>query len=156
MASLTQWTWAWVDSVGWWWTGKPGVLRFMGLQRMDMTEQLNWRCEPYRKLWTLNYIWWFSRVRHLAIWWTISVQAPWGFFTWEYWSGLPWSPPGDLPNPGIEPRSSTLQVYSLPSEPPGKPINYMILHKLNTEENSSYWRKNKAKQNEKHVNVQYI
>ena len=121
MASLTQWTWAWVDSVGWWWTGKPGVLRFMGLQRMDMTEQLNWMCEPYRKLWTLNYIWWFSRVRHLAIWWTISVQAPWGFFTWEYWSGLPWSPPGDLPNPGIEPRSSTLQVYSLPSEPPGKP-----------------------------------
>ena len=41
----------------------------------------------------------------------------------EYWSGLPCPPPGDLPNPGIEPRSSTLQVDSLPAEPQGKPKN---------------------------------
>ena len=41
----------------------------------------------------------------------------------EYWSGLPWSPPRDLPNPKIEPQSPTLQVGSLPSEPPGKPMN---------------------------------
>ena len=34
MASLTQWTWVWVDSGSWWWTGRPGVLRFMGLQRV--------------------------------------------------------------------------------------------------------------------------
>ena len=40
----------------------------------------------------------------------------------EYWSGLPCPPPGDLPNPVIEPRSPTLQVNSLPSEPPGKPM----------------------------------
>ena len=39
----------------------------------------------------------------------------------EYWSGLPCSPPGDLPNPGIKPRSPTLQADSLPSEPRGKP-----------------------------------
>ena len=39
----------------------------------------------------------------------------------EYWSGLPFTSPGDLPNPGIEPRSPTLQVDSLPIEPPGKP-----------------------------------
>ena len=39
----------------------------------------------------------------------------------EYWSGF--SSTGDLPNPGIEPRSPTLQVDSLPSEPPGKPRN---------------------------------
>ena len=32
MASLTQWTWVWVDSRSWWWTGRPGVLRFMGSQ----------------------------------------------------------------------------------------------------------------------------
>ena len=38
----------------------------------------------------------------------------------EYWSGLPFPSPGDLPNPGIEPRSPTLQVDSLLSEPPGK------------------------------------
>ena len=37
MASLTQWTWVWVDSMSWWWTGRPGVLRFM-----DTTEELNW------------------------------------------------------------------------------------------------------------------
>ena len=41
----------------------------------------------------------------------------------EYWSGLPCPPPGDLPIPGIEPRSPALKVDSLPSEPPGKPKN---------------------------------
>ena len=41
----------------------------------------------------------------------------------EYWSGLPFPSPGDLPNPGIEPRSPTLQVDSFPAEPPGKPKN---------------------------------
>ena len=39
----------------------------------------------------------------------------------EYWSGLPFPPLGDLPDPGIEPRSPPLQADSLPSEPPGKP-----------------------------------
>ena len=34
MASLTQWTWVWVNSRRWWWTGRPGVLQFMGLQRV--------------------------------------------------------------------------------------------------------------------------
>ena len=34
MASPTQWTWVWVNSRSWWWTGRPGVLRFMGLQRV--------------------------------------------------------------------------------------------------------------------------
>ena len=41
MASLTQWTWVWVNCRSWWWTGSPGVLRFMGSQR-DTTERLNW------------------------------------------------------------------------------------------------------------------
>ena len=45
MASLTQWTWVWVDSGSWCWTGRPGMLRFMGSQRVgrlsDWTE-LNW------------------------------------------------------------------------------------------------------------------
>ena len=40
----------------------------------------------------------------------------------EYWSGEPFPSPGDLPNPGIEPRSPALQADSLPSEPPGKPL----------------------------------
>ena len=42
----------------------------------------------------------------------------------EYWSGLPFSSPGDLLNPGIEPRSPALQADSLPSEPPGKLQNW--------------------------------
>ena len=41
----------------------------------------------------------------------------------EYWSVLPCPPPGDLRNPGIKPRSLTLQADSLPSDPPGKPKN---------------------------------
>ena len=43
-----------------------------------------------------------------------------GFSRQGYWSGLPFPSPGDLPNPGIEPRSPTLQADALPSEPPGK------------------------------------
>ena len=50
------------------------------------------------------------------------LLCPWGFSKKEYWSQLPCPPPGDLPNPGIEPRSPTLQADSLPSEPPEKPI----------------------------------
>ena len=42
MASLTWWTWVWVNSGSWWWTGRPGVLQFMGSQRADTTEWLNW------------------------------------------------------------------------------------------------------------------
>ena len=44
MASLTQWTWVWVNSRSWWWAGKPGVLQSMGSQRVrhDTTEQLSW------------------------------------------------------------------------------------------------------------------
>ena len=51
------------------------------------------------------------------------LLCPWGFSRREYWSGLPCPPPGDLPNPGIEPRSSALQADSLPSEPSRKPKN---------------------------------
>ena len=52
-----------------------------------------------------------------------SPQVPlsMGFSREEYWSGLPFPSPGDLPNPGIAPRSPVLQEDSLPSEPPGKP-----------------------------------
>ena len=44
MASLTRWTWVWVDSKNWWWTGRPGMLRFMGMQRFehDWATKLNW------------------------------------------------------------------------------------------------------------------
>ena len=44
MASLTQWTWVWVSSGSWWWTGRPGMLQFMGSQRVghDWATELNW------------------------------------------------------------------------------------------------------------------
>ena len=44
MASLTQWTWVWENSGSWWWIGRPGVLRFMGSQRVghDWATELNW------------------------------------------------------------------------------------------------------------------
>ena len=44
MASPTRWTWVWEDSGSWWWTGRPGMLWFMGLQRVrhDWATELNW------------------------------------------------------------------------------------------------------------------
>ena len=51
------------------------------------------------------------------------LLCPWRFFRQEYWSGLPYPPVGDHPNPGIKSKSPTLQTNSLPSEPPAKPKN---------------------------------
>ena len=46
MASPTRWTWVWVNSGSWWWTGRPGVLRFMGLQRVRHNRtELSWTTE---------------------------------------------------------------------------------------------------------------
>ena len=55
--------------------------------------------------------------------WTVAHQAALskGFSRQEYWSGLPFPSPQDLPDPRIEPGSHALQADSLPSEPPGKP-----------------------------------
>ena len=54
--------------------------------------------------------------------WTVAYQAPQSmeFSRQEYWSGLSFSPPWDLPDPGIKPRSPALQADALPFEPPGK------------------------------------
>ena len=58
-----------------------------------------------------------------------SLQAPlsMGFSRLEYWSGLPFPPPGYLPNPGIKPGSPALQADPLLPEPPGKPITALHL-----------------------------
>ena len=60
-----------------------------------------------------------NRVPLFATPWTLARQAPlsMGFSRQEYWSELPFPPPGDLPNPGNEPASPVLQVDSLPTEP---------------------------------------
>ena len=54
----------------------------------------------------------------------VAQQAPpsMEFSRQEYWSGLPFPSPGDLPDPGVEPGSSTLKADALPSEPPGKAL----------------------------------
>ena len=60
-----------------------------------------------------------SHVQLFTIPWTVTYQPPpsMEFSRQEYWSGLPFPSPGDLPNPGIEPRSPTFQADALPSEP---------------------------------------
>ena len=60
----------------------------------------------------------------------MNCQAPlsMGFSGQEYWNGWPCPSPGDLPAPGIKPRSPTLQADSLPSEPSGKPPGNIYIH----------------------------
>ena len=63
-----------------------------------------------------------SCVQLFATPWTVAYQAlSMGFSRQEYWSGLPFPSPGDLPNPRIKPVSPALQTDALPSEPPGNP-----------------------------------
>ena len=66
MASLTQCIWVWVNSRSWWWTGRPGMLRFMGHKESDTTEQLNWRKKEsqicsFRK-WKYLFRYWETRI----------------------------------------------------------------------------------------------
>ena len=53
MASLTKWTWVWVNSRSWWWTGRPGVLQSIGSQRVryDWAIELNWTSSKEKSLW---------------------------------------------------------------------------------------------------------
>ena len=56
MASLTWWTWVWVNSGSWWWTGRPGVLQFMGSQRVgyDWETELNWTKTERLSMWRVK------------------------------------------------------------------------------------------------------
>ena len=78
---------------------------------------------PLRLSWNIK-VKLFSHVWLFATLWTVAYQDPlsMGFFRQEYWSGFPFPSPGDLPYPGIEPRSPTLCADALPSGPPGKPL----------------------------------
>ena len=69
-----------------------------------------------------------SRVRLFATPWTAAYQGPLstGFSRQEYWSGLPFPSPGDLPNPGIKPRSPALQTDALSSEPPETAVSIRV------------------------------
>ena len=76
--------------------------------------RLGWNERKKVKL--LSCVWFFVTP------WTVTYQAPssMGFSRQEYWSGLPFPPPGDLPNSGIKSRSPALQADALPSEPPAQ------------------------------------
>ena len=65
--------------------------------------------------------------------WTVARQAPLSmeFFRQEYWGGLPFPSPADLPKPGTEPRSPALQADSSPTEPPEKPFSYKCILSIN-------------------------
>ena len=69
-----------------------------------------------------------SRVRLFVTPWTVAHQASLSMeiLQAKYWSGLPCPPPGDFPKPGIEPRPPALQVDSLPSVLPAKPMNAVV------------------------------
>ena len=77
MASPTWWTWVWVNSGSWWWTGKPGVLRFMGSQRAghDWVTELNWTEEKLNSLYFLQlWPWRKQKVFLLGIVYSSCVQ----------------------------------------------------------------------------------
>ena len=95
---------------------------------VKVTQKLTWvRENSIYCFWVLiiHFFPSLSHVRLFATPWTVAYQAlpSMGFSRQEYWSGLPFPSPGDIPNPGIEPGSPALQTDALPSEPPGKPEN---------------------------------
>ena len=73
--------------------------------------------------------------------WTIACQAPLseGFFRQEYFSGLPFPSPGDLPDSGIEPMSPALQTDSLPTKLQGKPMTLGLKAMPNDQWEQKYW-----------------
>ena len=73
-----------------------------------------------------------SRVRLFVTAWTVAYQASpsMGFARQEYWSGLPFPSSGDLPDPGIECRSPTLEADALTSEPQGSPYLSLKVNKI--------------------------
>ena len=82
MSSLTQWTWVWVNSGSWWWTGRPGVLQSMGSQRVRhdwVTELTELNCDVSKQL---RLFFFFFLVSHFSqVWffltlWAVAHQAP--------------------------------------------------------------------------------
>ena len=95
--------------------------------RLCMAELLHCSPETITAL-LISYKWnLLIHVRLFAAPWTLSCQAPLSmeFSRQKYWRCLPFPSPGNLPNQGIEPRYAALQVDSLSSELPGKPIHLL-------------------------------
>ena len=126
------------STIGWKipWTEEPGRPQSMGSQRVGHDWATTRSCSP---LISLNcHEWKYNSVSHSVM--SDSLQPPWTvahrdplsmeFSRQQYWNGLSFSSPGDLPDPGFEPGSPALQAYSLLSEPPGKPGNIIKREKI--------------------------
>ena len=94
----------------------PGILQARTLEWVAISFSNAWKWKVKVKS--------LSCVRLFATPWTAACQASlsMGFSRQEYWSGLPFPSPGDLPHPGIEPKSPALAGRFFTTEPPGKPI----------------------------------
>ena len=108
---------------GYWGRGSPcapGTAQVSALTSISLATSPAWKCVSR-----------FSHVRLLATPWAIACQAPLflGFSRQEYWSGLPFPSPGDLPDPGLKLGSPALQADSLPSgthsQGPGPPAGLL-------------------------------
>ena len=82
MASPTWWSWVWVNSGSWWWTGRPGVLWFMGSQRVrhDWATELNWTDELLA--------WVSPQVRSWATFLFVSILGIWAFVSFGHFANL--------------------------------------------------------------------
>ena len=102
------------------WGSRELIFQDISFDSIPFNSLLCWYSQVHTQL--LSHVW------HVAVPWTVACQAPLslGFARQEYWSGLPFPPPGDLPDPGIEPAfpvSPTLTSRFFATEPPGKPIS---------------------------------
>ena len=88
MASLTRWTWVWVNSGSWWWTGRPGMLRFMGRKESHTTERLNWTEGKEDDLLKIieNYIHYLLLPFKLS--WNLTVKRGCGLARYLSWGWL--------------------------------------------------------------------
>ena len=153
-----------LNSGSWWWTGRPGVLQFTGSQRVghDWATELNGKnSEPQwsKRLHAQS----LSCVSLFVTLWTVAHQAllSMEFSRQEYWSGLPFSPPRGLPNPGIKSTSpsSVLASRFFNTEPTWEAPNQKV---ISVQKNyiclisSSILQENKTKFNKTLFNYSFI
>ena len=129
MSLSLRWAVSWWSSLeGWGWPG--GARRGTAGTALSGSRLLTWVCgvsERCVEPWTYERVQSASHSvgSNSATPWTVALQAPlpMEFSRQEYWSGLPCPPPGEIPDPGIKPRSPALQADSLPSQTPGMICN---------------------------------
>ena len=113
----------------WWWKTTDSIvyrettnsMQKSSFQKIYISLSIDWFINRFILL-LLSH---FSHVQLFVTPWTVVHQAPlsMGFSRQEYWSGLPFPSPGELPDPGIEPRSPILQTDALLTELCGKPVS---------------------------------